>query len=119
MTTNNYSFLIALGVAALLCICSTPVQAQSGADAFGDCAGCHSVEKGMDSVGPSLYGIVGRRVSTEEGFSYSSAMKKQKFVWTENLLNRFIANPQAMIPGTTMTYSGMPDARQRAAIIAP
>mgnify|MGYP006302317777 CR=1 FL=1 len=120
MTTINFSHIRALAIAAgaFAIIASSAASAQSGEEAFKDCATCHSVEKDRHDVGPSLYGVLGRQIGTAEGFRYSNILKAQKSVWTEEALDRFIADPQAMFRGNKMPYSGMDDAKQRAAVIA-
>jgi len=87
--------------------------AQSAEDLFRECATCHSLEPGKNGVGPSLHGLLGRRVATVEGFRYSNVFKAQSMVWSESLLDRFIADPQAMFRGNKMPYSGMSDAAAR------
>ena len=52
------------------------------------------------------------------GFDYSQAMKDSKIIWNEETLDRFIAKPLAMIPGTSMTYDGVPDVKERSDLIA-
>ena len=91
--------------------------AQSAEDLFKDCATCHSREPGKNGVGPSLHGLVGRRIATVEGFRYSNILKAQTVVWNESLLDRFIADPQAMFRGNKMPYSGMSDAAARKVLV--
>ena len=82
------------------------------------CATCHTSNL-TDPVrqGPSLFGIVGRRAGTVEGFHYSPAFTKADFVWDEAKLDAWMTNPQATIPGATMAYrQAKPEIR--AAIIA-
>ena len=109
---------VAFAASAFTIMAFSSASAQSGEEAFKDCATCHSVEKDRHDVGPSLYGVLGRQIGTAEGFRYSNIMKAQKSVWTEEALDRFIADPQAMFRGNKMPYSGMDDAKQRAAVIA-
>lgn len=89
-----------------------------GPPVFRECKVCHSVlENGPTRVGPTLYGVLGRKVAGVVGFSYSSVMKKQDFVWDRKSMDRFIKNPKEMIPGTYMAFAGMGDPQQRAEII--
>ncbi len=89
----------------------------SGEQAFSQCTACHSTN-GSNGVGPTLSGIVGRASASAPGFSYSNAMKHAQLHWTSDELDKYLANPQGLIPGNVMPYAGMPDAQQRAALIA-
>lgn len=88
-----------------------------GAKAFEACAACHTLQKDANEVGPTLHGVVGRRAGEVDGFRYSPALKRSGLTWSEKTLDAFIADPQAVVPGNRMPYSGMPDAAERAALI--
>jgi cytochrome c len=82
------------------------------------CLTCHNMAKGAgNKVGPDLYGVVGRAVASDAGFNYSSALKAKGGTWTFDALNTWIANPRADVPGTLMTFGGIPNEKQRADII--
>lgn len=85
---------------------------------YQECAACHSINPGENQVGPSLSGIDGRRAGTLEGFRYSNAMKKSGITWNVESLNQFIADPQALVSGGRMPYSGMPSEVDRKNLIA-
>ena len=87
-----------------------------GAQLYDRCAACHSLEQ--DRVGPRHCGLLGRRAGSVKGFDYSAAMKKSGIVWTERTLDRFLAAPLKVVPGTAMTYDGVKDERERADLIA-
>jgi cytochrome c2 len=93
-----------------------------GERAFQKCYSCHSVQPGEDGLsGPNLRGIVGRRIAAERRFDYSPALRslaRRRGRWTPALLDRFIADPEAVAPGTTMTFTGMPSAAERADLVA-
>ena len=89
-----------------------------GAARFADCVACHRLEPGVDQVGPSLHGIFGRKAGEVVDFDYSPAMKRSGIVWTPETLEKFITDPQAMVPGNRMTYAGMSIASDRADLIA-
>jgi len=96
-------------------------DAEEGAKIFRRCAACHSVEEGANRVGPSLYGVVGRKVASAENYRYSPAM--QEFgadgkVWTEELLDKYLTAPQEVVPKTRMIFPGLPNAEDRANLIA-
>ena len=92
-------------------------DAAKGKSTFATCSACHPSDK-TNNTGPGLGGIVGRKAGSAEGFRYSRAMKKASFVWDEKTLNGYLANPQAAIPGNVMPFPGIPDAEQRADVIA-
>ena len=92
---------------------------ERGAQVFQSCAACHSLEPGEHRTGPSLAGIVGRHVGTVAGFTrYSSALEQADVTWTEEMLDRWLADPQAVVPGNSMTFPGIRDEQARADLIA-
>jgi cytochrome c len=91
-------------------------EAQRGKEIYARCAACHAL--GYDRVGPRHCGLLGRKAGSVAGFDYSPAMKSSGIVWTRQALDRFLAAPLERVPGTTMTYAGIPDARERADLIA-
>ena len=83
------------------------------------CAACHTFNKGgPNRVGPNLWGVVGRSRASEAGFNYSAAMKAKGGNWTIDELNQFITNPRGYVPGTNMTFAGLPRGTERADVIA-
>jgi cytochrome c len=94
-------------------------DAEAGARVFRtQCGACHVVEAGKNRVGPSLHNIVGRPSGEVEGFRYSAANKNAKLTWTPEVLDKYLINPRAMVPGTTMAYVGLKNETQRADLIA-
>jgi cytochrome c len=89
---------------------------RKGEEIYSRCAGCHSLN--FDRVGPRHCGLIGRKAGSVEGFEYSEAMKRSGIVWNEKTLDRFLANPTKVVPGTTMTYAGVDDPRERADLVA-
>jgi cytochrome c len=85
--------------------------------AFGQCEVCHSVN-GINGTGPTLQGVVGRQSGTVPGFRYSRAMKSAGITWDDKSLDRYLADPQELVPGNVMPFSGIADSAQRAALIA-
>ena len=83
-----------------------------------DCQACHSVVRGRNHVGPSLFAVIGRPAGSISSFVYSSAFRGAPPVWSEAALDAFLTDPQAAIPGTAMRFPGLADAAERAALIA-
>src|SRR4030088_759638 len=81
-------------------------DAEKGKEAFVKCVACHPLDN-KNSLGPSLRGIVGRKAGSVEGFRYSRAMKNANIVWDEKTLDAFLDEPQKVVPGTTMPFSGI------------
>jgi len=91
-------------------------DAKAGEAIHSRCIGCHALA--YDRTGPRHCGLIGRRAGSVEGFVYSDAMKRSTIVWTAKSLDRFLADPLAALPGTSMGYVGIADARERADLIA-
>lgn len=97
-----------------------PATTLDGASLFAtSCLGCHSVVDGMSHrLGPDLFGVVGRRVGHAKGFDeYSPAMQAQSGEWDAARLDKFLQQPQAVVPGTSMAFPGVADPEHRKAII--
>ncbi|WP_409562838.1 c-type cytochrome [Hyphomicrobium sp. MC8b] len=90
-----------------------------GPEAFNNnCRTCHSWKEGDNRLGPTLHGIIGRKAGTAEGFNYSNAMKSSGITWDEATLDKFITNPNAVVPNNNMKpFSGVGDAATRKQII--
>jgi len=82
------------------------------------CGICHSVVAGQNRVGPSLFGVVGRKAGTEPGYNYSTANKDSGKTWDEATLDVYLTSPRGLIPGTKMAFAGLPQASDRANVIA-
>ncbi|WP_448585250.1 c-type cytochrome [Thermaurantiacus sp.] len=89
-----------------------------GAKVFAQCRACHVTDKGVNRVGPSLHGIVGRRAGTVPGFNYSKANRESGVSWTEETLYVYLENPRKFMPGTKMAFAGLRSPQQRADLIA-
>ena len=105
----------------LLVIAAAPGMAadvEAGKTAFKKCALCHTTEAGKNKIGPSLFGIVGRKSATLEDFNYSEAMKKFDHTWDEGTLDEYLTDPRATVPGTKMIFLGIKDKTERDDVIA-
>lgn len=89
-----------------------------GEKIFRKCAACHKLEEGVNSVGPSLWGVVGRKVDSVAGYNYSGALEKVADVWSFENLSHFIENPKGWAPGTKMGFAGLAKPQERADVIA-
>ena len=127
MTTLRTTRAIGLGCCAALLVATTagaqmPLPAPKPADGTTlfkqQCATCHTTNL-SDPVrqGPSLFRIVGRQAGKADGFRYSAGFTEANFVWDDAKLDAYLANPQAIVPGSIMAYR-QPKAETRAAIIA-
>jgi cytochrome c2 len=95
-------------------------EARRGEMAYRKCYACHALEPGKTLEGPSLHRIVGRRVAAERGFPYSAALRalaRRRPRWDAALLDRYIADPEAVAPRTSMNFHGIGDRSERAALI--
>lgn len=116
------SFIALAIVAASTLLIALPAHAQnaeSGQKAFKQqCGLCHDTAAGKNRVGPSLFGIVGRKSGSVEGFHYSDANKNSGLSWDQATLDKYLTDPRGTVPGTTMTYAGVKNDEQRRDIIA-
>ena len=84
-----------------------------------ECAMCHSnARNGPTILGPTLFGIVGRKAGAVAGFSYSSGMKAAGFSWSDAQLVAYLPGPRNMVPGTKMTYGGLKNPAKLADLVA-
>jgi cytochrome c len=114
-----------LSMATLAACVAAPWVAMAAGDAtvgqaifHSKCALCHSVAAGQNRVGPSLFGVVGRKAGSVPGFNYSEANKNSGKTWDEATLDNYLTNPKAAVPGTKMIFPGLPEAADRANVIA-
>ena len=113
--------LASWALSCLLLVSSLSLARADGDPAKGEeiykrCQGCHSIDR--NRIGPMHKGLFGRPAGTVPGFSYSDAMKNSGIVWSEQTLDQFLQGPRKMVPGTKMTYAGVPDPQERADLIA-
>lgn len=110
-------FLTVCLAGSLIAETASVAQKSNSSGAFSQCEVCHSID-GVNGTGPTLKGIVGRQSGTVAGFRYSRAMKNAAIAWDEKSLDRYLADPQGLVPGNVMPFSGISDSAERAEIVA-
>lgn len=111
--------LFAAGAAAAEDAPLPPGNAEAGANVFKKCLACHQIgPTARTSVGPVLNGIVGRKAGTWPQYAYSPANKNSGITWDEATLARYLPKPLAFLPGTKMTFAGLPKPQEVADVIA-
>ncbi len=93
-------------------------NAAAGQKVFNQCKICHVTDKGVNRIGPSLAGVVGRKSGTVPGFKYSAANLKSGVVWTAPTLFKYLEAPMKFMPGTKMAFGGLKKPQDRADVIA-
>jgi cytochrome c2 len=111
-----------IGAVALLVAAAGAAHADGdaarGEKRFEECATCHSTQTGVNGVGPSLHDVFGRKAGGLDDYRYSPAMRRSGITWTPQALDTFVADPQKAVPNNRMPFAGMPDAADRADLIA-
>ena len=82
------------------------------------CGICHAVAAGENRIGPTLFGVVGRPAGSVPGFNYTADHKKLGITWDAANLDKYLVNPRAMVPDTSMVYAGLKDDTERADLVA-
>ena len=117
--SRGAALLATFGVACSFTVRAAEPDPAAGQTVFKtQCGICHSPAPGKNMVGPSLFGIIGRHSGSVEGFHYSAANKAAGIVWNVETLDKYLADPRAVVPGTIMTYAGLKDDQKRAGVIA-
>jgi cytochrome c len=91
----------------------------AGERIFARCRACHTTEQGgPDMTGPNLWGLFGRKAGSKSGYTYSDAVKNAGFTWDAPHLDKWLNRPAAFLPGTKMTFIGLPNDKDRQDLIA-
>ena len=85
--------------------------------AFAQCKACHSTEPGKMMIGPSLAGVAGKQAGSVPGFAYSGAMKASGLTWDAATLDKYLADPKGVVPGTKMAFVGLEDEAKRKEVV--
>lgn len=84
---------------------------------WGKCAACHTNKPGINAVGPTLFGVVGRKAGSVPGYAYSDANKASGLTWDEATLDEYLTAPMKKVPGTKMVFAGISDPAERKTVI--
>ncbi|HWG06801.1 MAG TPA: c-type cytochrome [Beijerinckiaceae bacterium] len=103
-------------LASLISNTAFPQDVMRGKDVFSVCAPCHAADD--NGIGPKLAGIVNRQAGSVAGFRYSRAMENAKISWDDSTLDAYLADPQKVVPGNLMPFSGIAETGKRADLIA-
>ncbi len=118
--TSSVTLLILL--ASLGSSAAQSPSAENGADVFKKCRACHLVgDTAKHAVGPALNNVLGRKAGNADGYAYSDNIRELGqggLVWSEDQLSRYLENPKAVVPRGKMAFPGIPDAQDRADVIA-
>ena len=96
----------------------TSTSATDGAKVFKKCAACHSITQGGgNKIGPALWGVLGRQIGSISDYKYSKAMATHGKVWSFEEMNSFLIKPKDWIKGTKMSFAGLKNEKDRAAVI--
>ena len=119
------SKILVLSSLAAVLMAATPAfadgDAAAGEKVFIKCKACHENEQGVNKIGPTLKGVVGRKAASVEGYKYSAAMTAkgaEGLVWDEATLTAYLPNPKAYVPGTKMAFGGLKKPDDVANVIA-
>jgi nitrite reductase (NO-forming) len=91
---------------------------EQGRQVYRKCQACHSLEPGKNSVGPTLAGILGKKAATEPGYVFSSALQASGLIWDAVTLDRYLLDPQKVVPGNKMPFPGLKTENERRDVIA-
>ena len=93
-------------------------SAADGAEVFKKCAACHSIALGSgNKIGPALWGVLGRQAGSISDYKYSKAMAAYEKAWSFDEMNGFLKKPKDWIKGTKMSFVGLKNPKDRAAVI--
>ncbi len=111
--------LLAFGAALVLsapsAMAGDPV---AGKKIFKKCKACHTMKPGKKKVGPSLFGVIGRKAGTAKKFKFSKAMRNSDVIWDDASLDAFLKKPKKFMKGTRMSFRGLKNQTDRDNVIA-
>jgi cytochrome c len=107
----------AAGSASDTPVAAATSEAAGPPPAFAQCVSCHAVKPGVNGVGPSLFGVIGRKAGTLPDYAYSAPMKAWGKTFDEATLDTYLTAPMQQVPGTKMVFPGIPDPAKRKEVI--
>ena len=114
----TFTLALALAAGVLLPPAARAQDAEAGKAVFKQvCSICHEVAPGRNRIGPTLFGIAGRKSGSVEGYNYSDGNKGANLTWDAATLDRYLANPRGVVPGTKMAYGGLKDDQKRRDVV--
>ena len=118
MFRSHTALSLALAAGLLLPAAARAQDAEAGKTVFKQiCSICHDVAPARNRIGPTLFGVVGRKSGTVEGYNYSEGNKAANLTWDAATLDRYLVAPRGVVPGTKMAYGGLKDDQKRRDLI--
>ena len=116
-TTSNETESASLDAGNIMAIFAS-TSAGEGKVVFKKCAACHSIAQGgANKIGPALWGVLGRKAGVVSDYKYSKALIAHGKPWSFDEMNNFLIKPKDWIKGTKMSFAGLKNAKDRAAVI--
>jgi cytochrome c len=115
---SKLSLALAVGAVFAMSSLAQAADVEAGKTVFKKCMACHSDQAGVNKIGPSLFGVVGRPSASIAGFKYSDALTNLKTTWTPEMLDKWVTKPQDVAKGTKMVFPGLPNQADRDNVIA-
>lgn len=97
---------------------ASAADVKKGKKVFNKCKACHALTAGKNKIGPSLFGVIGRKAGTGKGFRYSKAMIASGLVWNDENLDKYLTKPKKFIPKNKMAFAGVKKKSDRDNVIA-
>lgn len=119
MSSKLLGLVLAAGIA-----CAGAVSARADGDVdegkkvFNKCKVCHQLEPGKNTIGPSLSGVIGRKAAAVDGYKYSPSMTQSGLTWDDATLDKYLADPKAVVPNGKMIFPGLKTEKERQDVIA-
>ena len=113
---KHFGWILWVGTCLLGAGSALGADVEHGKALYQACIACHTEKP--DAMGPSLKGVFGRKSAALEDFRYSNAMQRAKFVWDETKLRGYLVDPQQVVKGNRMPFSGLRDPKDVDDVVA-